>query len=215
MLNYAAMLELISIHIPKTAGTSFYHCLQCVYGPDISISYKRRDVQPLLHNGQIPAMAVQHLRAIHGHFKYREVRQLHHATQAKVICWLRDPVARVISNFRFFKAGLNNPQRNPPDYKRNKHRIDEDLITYARRPENRNRMSDFLAGIAPEELFFVGRQSHYTDDLQRLRQLLGWPAVQPVSLNRSAVAEPTIEVTELEAIRALNPLDVALWEKLF
>ena len=39
------MIELISIHVPKTGGQSFYQVLKQVYGDRLSISYRRRDYE--------------------------------------------------------------------------------------------------------------------------------------------------------------------------
>lgn len=202
-------VELLSIHIPKTAGTSFYRILEQIYGDQVSISYKRRDVKPLLYNGVLNIAAP--IRVMHGHFFYREVQQF---KEAKVICWLRDPVDRVISNFHFFKDGLRNPERNPINYEHNKHRIDEDLLTYASRPENRNRMCEFLEGIAVEDLFFIGRQSHFEEDIKRLGRLLAWPHdILLPTLNKGRVQTALTDVNIRATISTLNNEDLVLYEK--
>jgi hypothetical protein len=58
-----SQLQIISVHIPKTAGTTFGQILAQVYG----------DAQVLFDNPQIDrigelSIIEPHIRAIHGHF---------------------------------------------------------------------------------------------------------------------------------------------------
>ncbi|OAV44832.1 sulfotransferase family 2 domain-containing protein [Lewinella sp. 4G2] len=171
-------LEIISIHVPKTAGTSFYHALQTAYGKAVSPSYRRRDVKQLAERHGSFANGIDKSDVVlHGHFYYEEIKRLHQPSRVKLITWLRDPVDRVISNYRFFRAGLKNPDRNPEQFAANQHRLEESLLTYAERPENRNVMSKFLTGIQLEELDFVGLQEHYATDLARLAKVTGLPLI--------------------------------------
>ncbi|MEL6866384.1 MAG: sulfotransferase family 2 domain-containing protein [Bacteroidota bacterium] len=210
------MIELLSIHIPKTAGTSFYQILQQVYGQALSISFKRRDYKALVQKyGRLENGISHDLRVLHGHFYYQELQDFQQSHQIPTICWLRDPVQRVVSNYRFFKQGLRNPLRNPRNYEINKHRVEESLLTYAAIPENQNRMVSFLEGISLEELFFVGIQEHFKEDVQRLAQLLDWPKVQIPYLNRSESDHSLPEAIPadwLAKIRSWNAADVRLYE---
>ncbi|MFT6020599.1 MAG: hypothetical protein ACI9CQ_003405, partial [Saprospiraceae bacterium] len=87
------MLDLISIHIPKTGGTSFYQILQQVYGEELSISYRRKDYNEVIQRGLDLAKTInEEIKIFHGHLCYEELRTIHQNSNAKVICWLRDPV---------------------------------------------------------------------------------------------------------------------------
>jgi hypothetical protein len=198
------MTKLISIHIPKTAGTSFYHILRQVYGDSLSISYKRRDIK-----GQAPFF--DQSEVIHGHFLYEEVASLHLQSQAQVICWLRHPVERVISNYHFFIQGLQSPDRNPEQYELNKHRISESLLTYAQRKENRNRMHKFLQGISLKDMFFIGFVEQFETDINQIAKMLNWPKVSIPVMNKgkSIVTDPHIR----QQILTLNHLDWELYQQ--
>lgn len=207
------MIEVISIHIPKTAGTSFYNILRQVYGDGLSPSFKRRDLNPhaggacILDKSPDPAW-----RAVHGHFTWQEVRGLMVPGVTKVITWLRDPVDRVISNYQFFIDRLQHPEMNPEVAAINLHRNQETLLEYARLDENRNRMSRFLDGLAPEDFFFIGFTENFEEDVARLGLRLGWPALTVRRLNTRAYPYPVSE-DERQEIEALNQEDRSLYKQ--
>ncbi|MEL7222402.1 MAG: sulfotransferase family 2 domain-containing protein [Bacteroidota bacterium] len=208
-------MKIISIHIPKTGGTSFYHILQQVYGANLSISYKRRDIIPLLQNGVFhPPHLSPTTPVLHGHFYYSEIAKMHQRTDARIICWLRDPIDRLISNYYFFRAGLLNPSRNPLLYTKNKHRIQETLLEFAQRPENRNRMSTFLAGLALDQLFFWGFQEDFESDIRCLGAMLKWPTIKMPHLNRREDTDRKIASSLRSQLEMLNQQDIELYQKL-
>jgi len=211
------MIEIISLHIPKTAGTSFYQLLEQEYGHGLSISYRRRDVEKVLADGEIPTTTLSiGCRVLHGHFHYSEVRTIHQQHRAKLICWLRDPVERVISNYHFFRAGLTDPDRNPEVYTQNKHRIQETLLTYAARPENRNRIATFLAGTNLDDFYFVGRVEHFAADVKKLGELLDWQDHPLPLLNQKdpRIAPARVSAQDKQALTKLNTLDLQIHEQL-
>ena len=200
-------LELISVHIPKTGGTSFYKVLAANYGQQLSPSLRRVDVQAAQkqYGGIIESLG-QEVKVLHGHFYVGEL-----GLSSKVITFLRHPVDRVISNYHFFIAGLENPERNPANYTLNKHRKGESLLEYARRPENQNVMSKFLTGIDLEQLFFVGFLERFEDDVQTLGQLLDWSTVEVPKLNQGQ-QQPDVSEDIRAKLTELNGEDMALYE---
>lgn len=210
-----AEIDLISIHIPKTAGTSFYKSLQGVYGPKLSKSFRRMHVRQAQERyGNLWDSVDGKKSVLHGHFTYPEVADIARAGQSKVVAWFRDPVDRLISNYHFFIAGLKKPDRNRPLYEANKHRIEESLLTYAQRPENRNLMTHFMEGISVEELYFAGVQEHYREDLERLARKLEWPDVTANRLNVGNQAQAsTIDEATRTMLAELNQQDIDLYRQ--
>jgi hypothetical protein len=210
------MIELLSIHIPKTGGTSFYQVLQQVYGPTVTPSLKRRDYAALIaRHGSLETAFDPEIRAVHGHLYYRELAALHRTSGAKVICWLRHPVVRVWSNYRFFIHRLQNPALNPDVAAQNQHRREESLLEYARLEENRNRMSKFLEGLALDDLFFVGLLEDFEADLQRLCRLMGWgaPPTLPHHNRGELPGKAALDAALYEQLVMLNGEDMELYEK--
>lgn len=207
------MIELISIHIPKTAGTSFHHVLQQVYGPDVTPALRRRDIQSMIaDSGSIESALSTHVRVIHGHFYYHEVKSIHESHHSNLICWLRHPANRVISNYNFFIDRLQHPALNPKTAALNAHRREETLIEYARLEENRNRMAKFLTGTTLESFFFIGFQECFEQDLRLLAGKLCWPDYHLPALNLKNLVSPVTDQLYQE-ICELNSEDMTLYKK--
>jgi len=211
------MVEIISIHIPKTAGKTFKKILQEIYGEKLSPKNLRKEFFPkkvrpkeLLKN--IPT----EVTVIHGHLFYQHVRPLHLRDHAKIITWLRDPVERVISNYYYLMKRVREKPKHPHTDK-----IEYSLIDYAEIDVVRNRMHRYLEGIDLKDLFFYGFTENFAEDIFCLSELLGWPYVPPIEkINDGSQYKnnpdcTTKEVTEeMNAkIRDLNKLDMELYER--
>jgi hypothetical protein len=205
-------LELLSIHIPKTAGTSFYNVLEQVYPVGLSPSLKRRDLANSNDKNSKSEIDLGQFKVVHGHITWQEAAQFCDKESTKIICWLRNPVDRVLSNYRFFINRLENPQLNPEVAEINLHRLHETPIEYAEREENRNRMSKFTAGLELEDFFFIGLVECFNQDLQYLAEILEWPPFTNPHLNQGlGNTEYTLEIRE--AVANLNEQDMDLYSR--
>lgn len=209
------MIKLISLHIPRTAGTTFYKILSQVYGEELSISIRRKDAEVIsnIKNGTHSKLS-PNIKVIHGHLYYEEVKKIHLKDKLKIISWLREPVSRVISNYRFFMDGLHNPAKNPSVYELNKHRINETLLEFAQIEENQNRMSKFLSGIKLEDLFFVGMLETFEKDLNRLSKRLNWPEIEVPHLNNVPYEnnkDYKVDKNLVRKLEDLNALDMEMY----
>lgn len=206
------MIEIVSIHIPKTAGTSFFQVLQQQYGEEASLQWKRKDIQEIRNKNILAKNAVnENIKALHGHFTVSEIKGIAEEYQPKIIVWLRDPVERVLSNYYFFqqriRSGLTKPNKS--------HRSDEPVLEYCRHPKTRNRMNYFLEGIDLNDLFFIGIYERFDEDLAILGQKLGWGYIDKIEQNRLAIDKgslPLITESDRDIIRSLNQQDVEIYE---
>lgn len=205
------MLELISIHIPKTAGTSFYAILQDIYGANLSISYKRKDIKAINEEGLLFHQSLSPtLLAIHGHFTYQEIAKIHHKDNPKLICWLRDPLERLHSNFRFFKRTSSNKEKHPEKYQKNRMRLNESFESYASRPGTQNKVSQFIGGVPLSAFDFIGFQETFSEDFDRLRHILNWPEVSIPTLNTTR-EQGSIDSTLQQQLIEWNRLDIKIY----
>jgi len=214
------MVELISIHIPKTAGESFrvllppnYDTVHFDYGDNIldPKSPFRSDFNNW-YAAQVERAGPleQGTRAVHGHFwlgKYAG-----RFPGARKIMWLRDPAARLISHYFYWKS-------KPPDtHSIWRKLLEEDLslLEFAELPELRNIVSDvYIRGFTHSDFDFIGIQDFYDSELNRVADLLKWKELTRDTINKTMnkdyeefVPEPSL----LSRIRELNQRDMDLYE---
>jgi hypothetical protein len=182
------MIEIISIHIPKTAGRTFRDILYQVYGTEQFAYFHRTnytDLKNLSRKEQFLQQLSPNQKIIHGHFRFPEIQHIYQKNNCKLITWLREPVERVISNYCFFKRRiLENP--NDENLQKRKH---ETLMEYAKLEECRNLMCQFLQGVELEHFFFIGFVESYDEDIQKLSKMLNWGDVSIPRVNDIALLE--------------------------
>lgn len=199
------MIELISIHIPKTAGRTFGKLLGKQYGKRHVLLLNRGLLGKERIREEIRGHINDQTRVIHGHFHYRDISALHREG-TRLITWLREPVARIVSNYNY-NSMVERPSRGKEVLS-----FDE----FIRHPKRRNLMSRFLEGVKLEQLDFIGLQESFEADLQRLANMLDWDEITTFkSVNRTLhpLLRPSdLSPDQLAAIREFHAEDVALYE---
>lgn len=210
------MLEIVYIHIPKTGGSSilqlFHHNFHSaeIFAVKRSLFKENPTIDPsvLLLNSISPEIKV-----LHGHFTFKEVSPLLMLNpNAKVITFLRNPIDRVVSNYTYFKTRIR--EGKVPGHQIN--RKNETLSAYAALPESQNRMSRFLQGISPEQLFFTGILEDFENDLKRLFESLELTVDHIPFINKnkeSHTKKQSLTVEEYRHLKELNKEDIKLYEK--
>jgi len=211
------MVEILSIHIPKTAGQTFKKILQKIYGEKLDPRHGRKEFFPKkVKPRQLLKTTPPEIEVLHGHLFYQHVKPLHIHYHAKVITWLRDPVERMISNYYYLMKII----REKPNYP-HADKINYSLIDYAKIDVVQNRMHRYLEGIDLKDLFFFGFTENFAEDLSRLSELLEWPYVPPIEkVNDGSQYKNNPDCTTKEVtndmrakIRDLNKLDMKLYEQ--
>lgn len=163
---------LISVHLPKTAGSSFRAVLEQVFGRRLVLDYgdlpintpkNLRQVKALDDAGKLTALDLTNVDCIHGHFLPRKYLPLRNTHEAIFATWLREPLSRAISHYNFWKRTYD-PAAAPPLQRR----VCEDcwsLEKFCFSEELRNFYTQFLWDF-PLELFdFVGVTECFAEDL--------------------------------------------------
>lgn len=165
---------LISVHLPKTAGSSFAKALEEQFGDSLLKDYS--DL-PLHHttfsrNKYAITQSVHHyfkefgdVKCIHGHFLPLKYRFRKVSDQFKYVTWMREPAERLASQYYYMTRHYTQEKaQNQPLLKK---MIDEDwsLERFCLGPELRNTYSKFLWGFPIKRFDFIGIVEHFDSDL--------------------------------------------------
>jgi hypothetical protein len=176
-----AMIEMISVHVPKCAGSSLKSALMDVFGEsNVYQDYADRPLDPSApvradpekFFAAVEATGYGHLaasRVVHGHFharKYQNLKSRHR------IAFLREPIDRLVSHYYYW--------RNAPRHGHTLHDyvLDNDLgiEEFAALPPIKAIYTDSFFGGANMAAFdFIGFYEDYETDLARLSKMLGLP----------------------------------------
>lgn len=202
-------VEIISVHVPKTAGSAFTRVLLRVYGPEgvfLDYPYEKNYQRQFMKEGDAK------VKVIHGHFG--SARYNHKFPDAKRIIWLREPVKLLISYYCFVKthrrAGFYNLFQ-----KKNL-----SFLEYVEIPKTQNIMSNFMRNMKLKDFYFVGIQDFFAEDLEELKTRLSWPDVKISKENNNLYSDYQKIKEEilsdngiLEKVYSLNSKDTELYQE--
>lgn len=169
----------VSLHLPKTAGTSFAEALRVAFGEGCRTEYVD---QPMQHPrwrrraralaGAIPARRQLPEACIHGHFLPLKYRLATLGRQVRFVTWLRDPVERIASHYHFWRRDYDGSDPTQPLRNR---MLAEDwsFERFALGREMRDLYHEYLWGFDPRRFDFIGITEHYAVDLERFAQRYG------------------------------------------
>lgn len=207
------MLDLISIHIPKTAGRSLLAIFNSVYNSETFAHFDRKyfSDKSISEAIQFKSLLNENIRVIHGHFHYNEIQDLKNSN-TKIITWMREPVDRVISNFSFFKKRI----LLAPNDVELQNRKNESLIEYASKEDTRNLMSRFTKGSGLKDFYFIGITEYFDEDVRILAECLNWKHFDIPRVNDNSEFKSNLPVAtdaDKKLIAELNREDIALYEQ--
>ena len=212
--SHPCEVELLSVHIPKTAGTSFRLMLIDAYGKEAVAQFDyKANINKATLNGQdyLEASLPKHYRVFHGHFKPKDIyAKFKMDPTIPMITWLRNPVEQVLSNY-YYQVQLfeelvekNNVDISP---------IQRNLLEFAGNPQIRNRSSRQLEGKPIDDFFYVGIVEQFEQDVKELSALLGWKQVKIYQENITKKQRIAKNITdEVRAqIAEWNQIDMELY----
>jgi hypothetical protein len=173
---------IISVHVPKCAGTSFRHVLESLCGPQVWYNYGT-----IFSRGQARADLVpEGARFIHGHFLADAFDDLF--PQRRLVTWVRHPIERVVSNYHHF---LRAPDMRD-DCCRALHEGKLGLEAFAELEWMRNESTRYLAGKPVEDFEFVGITERFGESIGQFCRTFGYRDVvrhPRVNINPGRVSE--------------------------
>jgi len=170
----AAML--LSVHMPKTAGTSFYKNLQGVYGPRllwhnndwVEIATPEAVERRERHRAQLigdPEDFARRFDAVHGHFSARKYADLFR--DAQLLTFVRDPFQHVVSCYEFAIRSESLPHPGHHAFKARNMSIFELIEMY---PDHQ---SMYVDGVPLEEFALIGLHERYAESLALIERIFG------------------------------------------
>lgn len=186
MVNDSHFGTIISVHLPKTAGTTFLYLLRQALGFDAVIAdytddpcdpNSPRNLDPAGYFAN-PASLTASCRAVHGHFHIHKYASVHNPFR---ITFLRHPVDTILSIYSYWKTLA--PGRHPlHDYFLTHHL---DVFETARLPLLRHILThNYFQGVDMKSFHYIGSFESFATDLPKLSKILGITLAADVHLNK-------------------------------
>lgn len=184
-------ITLVSIHIPKTGGSTFTAILKHIYADKLQLAYgDRRDV--IRTNPQ----------CFHGHKIIKKFSQEVHALEnAKWITFLRKPLNSAISSY-YYHLGkqvlgleqwlLHSDKTKGYNHNRYNKRLEKCDKTW-------------------EEFAVIGVTEYYAASLNKISELLNWPEIDYQSKNIGSYTPPNLSADVIAEFEQLNQQDYILY----
>ena len=178
---------IVSVHLPKTAGTSFAAALKTHFGDRLQRDYADRPINtPVYDRNQaalraaikIAKRGLHGTECVHGHFLPVKYLLLSSRQDVQFVAWMRDPVERLVSHYHFWR---NEPKATPVGRLRSQMLAEQwSLERFCLGPELQNLYGQFLWGFPLERFDFIGSPSIRKTIWHGSRSIIWRPASRPL-----------------------------------
>lgn len=215
-------MTLISLHMPKTAGTSFKTALMTHFGAgyqddygDVPISkpLAEREASAVSDGLEIAVQGLGRIECIHGHFLPLKYLPLNATWPLIFITWLREPVARLISHYHYWQRSYDAATSAP-----HHRRVVEQgwtLEQFCLSEQFKNIYTQYLWRFPLENFSFVGISEHYRDDLCYFseRYLSTHLELQHKNAAGKTAVDASLDTDFMARVRDFHADDVLLYQR--
>jgi hypothetical protein len=158
--------RMISMHLPKVAGSSFRGFLSEIYGQSLRCMYSVEETAPRFLGSIELDETVQ---CLHGHFQADAYDNK--LPGAVKITWLRDPIERVVSSY--FQYQRHPDSANKLDSHGKRLTLGCSLMDFARDEDMIRQVRWYFNAVPLDNFFFIGISEEFSSSLRLLCDLLG------------------------------------------
>jgi len=198
--------KFISIHIPRTGGTTFRNLLFYWYGilNVLHDETSKRYIPDIIKASPPPNATLFDI--IHGHFHHTKYDYL----GLPMVTWVRNPIDMVAS--QFYSLKIHNTTARSPEIHIKIIKEEMTLIDFARYEGTRNPISKFIGGTDLDKFDFIGITEYYDESLQRFGKWSGMPIpnAYPIYNFRDY---PEISKKERDIIGKYNKKDLIIYDE--
>ncbi|OOG40366.1 sulfotransferase family 2 domain-containing protein [Rhodanobacter sp. C05] len=215
-------MTIISLHLPKTAGTSFGKSLSLHFGaryrPDygdqaISKPVLQRRESALAAGMEIAEQGLGDCECVHGHFLPVKYLPLAARRELTFVTWMREPVARIISHYYYWQESYDEKTAAPHHRQVIEQRWT--LEQFCLSEQFRNIYTQYLWSFPLENFAFIGTSENYQEDLQEFCRRYLSVNLKPQCQNAakySGLRDP-LDKAFLDTAREFHAADMQLYQQ--
>lgn len=215
--------NIVFLHLPKNAGTTFYRILNRYFSPseNFHIGWNENNVGNLDEFTQLPESRRANIHLLTGHFMFGLHEYL--LGTSDYITFLRKPVERTISFYNYVKRDPHNRLHNEAKIKSLYEFVtqvkDYDVVNGQIRKlsginSNENEMFQLALENIESHFSFVGLQEKFDESLVVLGNHYHWKRLyyKKENVSKNGVKVSDIDHRTIDAIKELNGGDIELYE---
>ncbi|WP_158882847.1 hypothetical protein [Rhodanobacter sp. L36] len=215
-------MTIISVHLPKTAGTSFGVSLAMHFGDRLKYdngdqaickSPVERWQQTIAAGLAMAEQDLEKIECVHGHFLPAKYLPLGQNRALTFVTWMREPVARMFSHYHYWRHSYDEATAAP----HHRQMIEEDwsLERFCFSGEFRNIYTQYLWRFPIEKFSFVGICEYFQQELDEFSSRYLSTKLPHQHHNATPRTASIAELDEgfLKAVRDFHAADVALYAK--
>lgn len=206
---------IISVHIPRTAGSSFRAYLR--QHPHIRLVEDYGDpilVPSIIRNnyarfGKKKTISTETVDCLHGHFLPFKYRTFIDQPDVHFITWLRDPAQRLLSQYHFCFLSDKKVDKSP--FQNRVVREEWTFEQFYSHPRLRNLYAKFFWGFPIDQFEFIGIVEHYEEDFAFICRHY-FHDKRPVSVYANRTGNAEVSEEDEKRIRVLHAEDYKIYE---